>query len=319
MFNNPLNLKYNPHEVFHKEQYIMNRPSVVCYTPEDIIHSLRDYNIKYIKDASTKQANDLLNDWESLCELTANKANPAQINTCSMMIKLFKDFGGVSHWGLDWNKSIFYTDIDIVYFKNQVRYIDKKDNSDITHYIRSVYNSYKWNWQFKNNKFTRWNIPISVWYQNNFVNVHPGNTRMAFLDFNDIPTDIIIISNNDIPDLSNSGFNCIDPLSGIEKSFYDNHYKDGVELYTFPEYAEIRFNPSTDTHKDETKFGFWFGHHDTLRKILKYQDKDNFSTKDRMCISMRNGILSFNEEEVAYLEDKCLKFILQKPKFSTKL
>lgn len=319
MIINPLNLNCNANNVLHNEKYDFFTPSSICYTPEDVIDKLSGYNIAYIKDARTKQANDILRDWLGERELTANKAEPMQMHTCFMLINVFKDFCGMSHWGLDWNKNILNTDVDIIYSKRQVKYIDKKDNSDISHYIRSLYNSYKWNWQFKSNKFTRWNIPISVWYQDNFVKIHPGNTRMAFVDFHSIPTDMIIISNNEIPDLTTSGFNCIDPFNGIKSSFYDNHYKDGVSLYTFPEYAEIRFDPSTDTHLDETKLGFWFGHHDTLRKILKFQHEDNFSTKDRMHISMRNGVLSFNDEEIAYLEDKCLKFILKRPKYSTKL
>lgn len=324
-----------------------------CENYDELRNLLKNYVIRIIKDVSIEELRDDFcqyrnSPYSGYPELVhqLNRFEPLNYTESqrkSMMIlqSLFPEFTDDLE-RMKVNKTEWYNFADHVLnsnwkstFKMTHEWLHtvsiEGDISNIWYNVQLLYRAGHWLRGFKRSDEPKWNLPVCIYMYNldgdNFMNIHPGNSRNAFNAFDDVKTDVILIHpKKDMQFFNEIGpYRYYNPVHKLKEMFdhkrveYIIDEESGYVELTFLPKDALSLNDETVLFFDKNQRKEYVNHCKQLcdwRKNKKAKHPPSKKFEYDLHIELKNGIIYYQGEKVANIDsDGSISLFTQSKKF----
>ena len=204
------------------------------------------------------------------------------------------------------------------------------DISNIWYNVQLLYRAGHWLRGFKRSDIPKWNLPVCIYMynhcDNNYMHIHPGNSRNAFKAFDDVKTDVILIcTKRDEEFFSDMGpYDYYDTDQKLKEMCdhkrveYIIDESGYIELFFMPK-EQLSLNDETVLFFDEkqrTKYINYCKELVEYKKYKKTKHPPHIKFEYDLHIELKDGIIYYQGEKVANIDsDGSISLFTQSKKF----
>jgi len=332
----------------------------VCNTLDDFKNIFKDYSVAIIKDATTESLRDDFciyrhSEYSGYPQLVhkLNRYEPLKYSEnqrkCMILLeKLFPQFQEELKF-LDFKKTEYYNFVDHIKTANwKVSYdvqhnwthtvnIKNAHDVDTWYAIQLLYRAGCWLKGFKETNNFKWDLPMVVFAlrsdEDNFMSIHPGNSRNMFKEFDSTVNDVIFIYRKQDAHIftRNPNFQYYDTDSKIAELLNEKRIEyildesGYTELFFLPKQQNVLNDETILFFSDDIKLKREYIEHCT-QLINHKRDKSKYSHPNprifeyKLHVELKNRVLYYQGEPVAILDnDGTMLLVSDKKSYSFNL